>query len=261
MLHRMLRPKNCSQGQRLSKDSVWIWLEAPDPGHNRQAMCGSGVPRGSCHTFGWDHMLMRRTLIATAFTFLVLATAACGGADGAVKPTVTKAPTGSSMTSSPTSSPASPIDPKAQPAVDAYLAYMTASNNALRKPRALGQDFAPGADYTKYSFDPARGSLSAVIQQFSSQGLMMTGDPGQPRIQVQSIEIGAKPYPRVTLSDCPTPPVQWHPTDTKTGKDVSAPLPSGVAAPPHKVTIQVIFYQGRWGVSRTTSDLRLTCSA
>jgi len=29
MLHRVLRPTNCSQSQRLSKDSVWNWFEAP----------------------------------------------------------------------------------------------------------------------------------------------------------------------------------------------------------------------------------------
>jgi hypothetical protein len=131
----------------------------------------------------------------------------------------------------------------------------------MRRPRGLGETFASNADYRKYSFDPAQSSLSAVVQQFSSQGLRMTGDPGKPRIVLQSLEMGAKPYPMVTLSDCPTPPVQWHPADTKTGKDVSAPLPSQVAAPPHKITVQVIYYQGRWGVSRTTSDSSRTCSA
>jgi hypothetical protein len=258
MLHRVLRSTSCSQSYFLGKDSVWICFGGAALGQNRRPL------RPTSHrtrtAFGGELTFMKRNLIAAVLALTVLATSACSGAETAVKPTAAKSPTTSTATSN-TSNPTPTIEPKAQPAVDAYLAYMTASNNALRKPRALGQDFPPGADYTKYSFDPARSSLSAVIQQFSSQGLMMTGDPGQPRIQVQSLEIGAKPYPRVTLSDCPTPPVQWHPTDTKTGKDVSAPLPSGVAAPPHKVTIQVIFYQGRWGVSRTTSDLRLTCSA
>jgi hypothetical protein len=189
----------------------------------------------------------------------VLTTAACGGGNAAVNPTATKSPTTSATTPA-TSSPTPTIDPKAQPAVDAYLAYVTASNNALRKPRGLGETLAPGADYNKYSFDPAKHSLSAVVLRLSSQGLKMTGDPGEPRIQLQSLEIGAKPYPLVVLSDCPTPPVQWHPTDVKTGKDVSAPLPAGVAAPPYKTTVQVIYYQGHWGVSKTTSDSSLTCS-
>ena len=202
--------------------------------------------------------MMKQNMIAAAAA-AVLATAACGGGE-VVKPAASKPPA-TAATISATSSQTPTIDPMAQPAVEAYLAYMAASNNALRKPRALGQEFAPGADYSKYAFDPARGSLSSLIQLLSSQGLMMTGDPGKPRIQLQSVDIGAKPYPQVTLSDCPTPPVQWHPTDTKTGKDASAPLPSGVAAPPHKMTIQVIYYQGHWGVYKTTTDLSRTCSA
>ena len=205
-------------------------------------------------------MFMKRDLIAAAFTLTVMATAACGGSVVDVKPTATTA-TSSPMTTSPTSSPTPSIDPKAQPAVKAYLAFVTASNNALRKPRGLGETVATGADYNKYSFDPAQSSLSTVIQQLSSQGLMMTGDPGRPRIQLQSLELGAKPYPLVILSDCPTPPLQWHPSDAKTGKDVSAPLPAGVAPPPYKTTIHVIYYQDRWGVSQTKSDSSVTCSA
>ena len=216
------------------------------------------APRGTSN-HGGDHALMKQNLIAAALAAAVLATTACGGGDVA-KPTASKSPATAATTSAP-SSQTPTIDPTAQPAVNAYLAYMTASNNALRKPRALGHEFAPGADYSRYAFDPARGSLSSIIQLLSSQGLMMTGDPGKPRIRLQSLDIGAKPYPQVTLSDCPTPPVQWHPTDTKTGKDASAPLPSGVAAPPHKMTIQVIYYQGHWGVYKTTTDLSRTCSA
>ena len=86
---------------------------------------------------------MKRNLIAAAFTLTVLATAACGGGDAAVKPTATKSPT-TSATSSPTSSPTPTIDPKAQPAVDAYLAYMTASNNALAEAAGAGAGLRPG---------------------------------------------------------------------------------------------------------------------
>ena len=207
-----------------------------------------------------DNALTKRLPIAAAFALTVLATAGCGGQDVAVRPIATLTPT-TPATSSPTSSPTPTIDPKAQPAVDAYLAYVTASNNVLRKPRGLGETLTPSADYSRYSFDPAKSSLSAVVLQFSSQGLKMTGDPGKPRTLVQSVELGAKPYPLVVLSDCPTSPVKWHPTDVKTGKDVSAPLPAGVAAPPHKTMVRVIYYQGHWGVSQTTSDMSLTCSA
>jgi hypothetical protein len=256
MLDRRVRPAR--QGQRLGKS----------PGTDVSERCSCAVesagavwcaPRGTPDHWR-DHRLMKRNLIAAAFTLTVLATAACGGDGAAVKPTASK-PASSPMTTSPTSSPTATIDPKAKPAVDAYLAYVTASNIALRKPRGLGEAFAPGADYSKYSFDPAEGSLSAIILQLSSQILKMTGDPGKPRARVQSLELEAKPYPRVVLTDCPTPPARWHPTDAKTGKDVSAPLPSGVAAPPYQTKVVVIYYQGHWGVSQTTSDTSRTCSA
>lgn len=204
--------------------------------------------------------MRKRNPIAAAAIVAALATAGCGGANVAVKPFATLTPT-TAATSSSTSSSTPTIDPNAQPAVDAYLAYTSASNNALRKPRGLGEPLSPNSDYSKYSFDPAKSLLSALVVQFSSQGLKMTGDPGKPRMQLLSLELGAKPYPLVVLSDCPTPPMQWHPTDTKTGKDVSAPLPSGVAAPPHKTIIRVIYYQGHWGVAQTANDMRLTCSA
>lgn len=258
MLHRMLRSTSRAQ--------VSVWVKTLYGFVSKMPIWGTigrscvVTPRGTCPTLGGDHALTKRNLVAAAITLTVLATAACAGGDAAVKPTATKSAS-SSATTSPTSSPTPAIDPKAQPAVDAYLAYITASNNALRKPRRLGETLASDADYSKYSFDPAKSSLSAIILQLSTQGLKMTGDPGKPRTQVQSLELEAKPYPLVVLSDCPTPPVQWHPTDAKTGKDVSAPLPSGVAAPPYKTTVQVILFQGHWGVSRTKSDSSRTCSA
>src|ERR1035437_3361420 len=75
---------------------------------------------------GRENALTKRNLIVAAFTLTVLAVAGCGGSDGVVKPTATRSAL-SPMTSPPTSSPTPTIDPKAQPAIDAYLAYMTAS--------------------------------------------------------------------------------------------------------------------------------------
>ena len=206
-------------------------------------------------------MLTQRRLIAVwaAITLTVLATAACGGQDGAVKPMGTASPA-TSATSVPTSSPTSTIDPKAQPAVDAYLAYMTAANNALRQPRALGQDFAPSADYTKYSFDPERSEFSAFVHQLSSQGLNMAGDPGRPRPKVRSTDLAAKPFAIVVLTDCPTPPVKWDAHDVKTGKSAAVPPPPGTVPPPYRTTVQVINYENHWGVARITTDSSRTCS-
>jgi hypothetical protein len=203
--------------------------------------------------------LTKRNPIAGAFALTVLVTAGCGGVNVAVKPTATLSPA-TSATSSSTSSPMPTIDPKAQPAVDAYLAYMSASNNALRQPRALGMDFAPGADYTKYSFDPERSEFSAFINQLSSQGLRMVGDPGRPRPTVRSIDLAAKPSPLVVLRDCPTSAVKWDAHEVKTGKNVTVPPPAGMAPPPYRTTVQVIKYQGHWGVFKIATDSSRTCS-
>jgi hypothetical protein len=86
----------------------------------------------------------------------VLATAACGGGDPAAKPAATKSPT-TSATTSPTSSPTPTIDPKARPAVDAYMNFVAARAEALKNPRKLGQNYLPATDFTKFSFDPVRG--------------------------------------------------------------------------------------------------------
>jgi len=204
---------------------------------------------------------MKRNLIAGAITLTVLSTAACGGEDVTVKATATAtASQATSATSSPTSSPTRTIDPKAQPAVDAYLAYIAASNNALRKPRALGQDIPLSADYTKYSFDPERSELSVVIHQLWSQGLRMEGDPGQPRPKVRSMDLVAKPFPIVVLTDCPTPAVKWDAHDVKTGKNAAVPPPSGTVPPPYRTTVQVINYKNHWGVAKITTDSGRTCS-
>jgi hypothetical protein len=176
-----------------------------------------------------------------------------------VKPAATTSPT-TPATSSPASRLTPTIDPKAQPAVDAYLAYMAASNNALRKPRALGQDFAPGADYTKYSFDPERSEFSDYISQLSSQGLKMAGDPGRPRPRVRSIDLAAKPYSLVVLTDCPTPALNWDAHEVKTGKNVTVPPPAGTVPPPYRTLVQVINYENHWGVSKITTDSGRTCS-
>jgi len=201
---------------------------------------------------------MKQNMIAAAIAVAVLATAACGGGDVA-KPAASKSPATAATISAP-SSQTRAIDPMAQHAVEAYLAYMTASNNAQRTPRALGQEFAPGADYTKYVFDPEKSEFSAFILQLSSQGLKMEGDPGRPRPKVQSVDLVAKPYPLVVLTDCPTHAVKWGVHEVKTGKDVTVQPPSGTVAPPYRTTVQVISYQGHWGVSKITTDSSRTCS-
>jgi hypothetical protein len=203
---------------------------------------------------------MKRNLIATAITLTVLATAACGGEDVTVKATATTSPA-TSATSSPTSRATLTIDPKAQPAVDAYLKFVAARAEALKGPRRLGENYLPKADFTKYSFDPARGKANASIVSLGEQGLLFKGDPGRPRVMVAVIEPDAKPYPTVVLKDCPTPTPTWRIYDAKSGKDVTLPLPSGTRPTPYLSTVEVIYYKGRWGVSKIVADSSRTCTA
>jgi hypothetical protein len=241
----------------LGNDYVWICLGVWGTIGSR---CVAG-PARACHTrFGGVHALMKRNLIAAAIMSTVLATAACGGADVAVKSPATKSPA-TSVTSSSTSSLTPTLDPKAQPAVDAYLHFVAARAVALRSPRKLGENYLPAADFTRFSFDPARGQANASIVSLGEQGLLFKGDPGRPRVKVAAIESDAKPYPTVVLKDCPTPTPTWRIYDAKTGKDVTQPLPTGTQPTPYLSTVEVIYYQGRWGVSKIVADSSRTCTA
>jgi hypothetical protein len=258
VLHRAIRQHGSFNGQCLVKtlygyvSNVLFWGRI-----GRRC----GTPPGAYPTLGRDHALMKRNLIAAAFTLTVLATAACGGGDGAVKPTATKAPTSSSMTSSPASSPTPTIDPKAQLAVEAYLNFVTALAEASKSPRKLGQSYLPAADFTKFSFDPVRGQANASIASLSEHGQLFKGDPGRPRVSVAAIELDATPYPKVVLKDCPTPTPTWRIYDAKTGKAMAMTLPPGTKPTPYLSTVEVIYYQGRWGVSKINADTSRTCTA
>ena len=204
--------------------------------------------------------MIKRSLIMAGFTASVLATAACGAGNVVVK-SASKAPTSTSMTSSPTSSPKSTIDPKARPAVIAYMNYVTAIAEALRKPFKLGaQNYLPAADFTKFAFDPVRGQANASVVSLSEQGLLYKGDPGHPRVRVDAVEPDAKPYPTVVLKDCPTPTPTWQIYDAKTGKQMPMTLPPGTKPTPYLSTVEVIYYQGHWGVSKIDADTSRTCT-
>jgi hypothetical protein len=204
--------------------------------------------------------LIKRNLIVAGFTVSVLATAACG-AGGVVVKSASKAPTSTSMTSSPTSSQTPTIDPKARPAVNAYMNYVTAIAEALRKPFKLGaQNYLPAADFTKFAFDPVRGQANASVVSLGEQGLLYKGDPGHPRVRVDAVELDTKPYPTVVLKDCPTPTPTWRVYDAKTGKDMTLPPPPGMKPTPYLSTVQVIYYQGHWGVSKIDADTSRTCT-
>jgi hypothetical protein len=170
------------------------------------------------------------------------------------------APTSTSMTSSPTSSQTPTIDPKAQPAVTAYTNFVAAVSEALKNPRKSEQSYGSAGDFANYSFDPFRGQERASIVSLGEQGQVFKGDPGRPRVKVDAIESDAKPYPTVVLKDCPTPTPTWRTYDAKTGSDVTPQPPPGVQPMPYLSTIEVIYYQGHWGVSKIDADTSRTCT-
>jgi hypothetical protein len=203
--------------------------------------------------------MTKRNLIMAAFALTVLAVTGCGAGDGTVKPAGT--PTLSPITSSPTSTPTPTIDPEAQPSVTAYMNYVTALNEAMKQPRKLGENFAPASDFTKFAFDPARGQANDFIVSLSQQGQLFKGDPGRPRVRVVAIEPDAKPYPIVVLKDCPTPTPTWRIYDAKSGKPMTMTLPPGTKPTPYVSTVELIYYQGHWGVWKIDADTSHTCTA
>jgi hypothetical protein len=255
-----LRPASCAQGPRLCKSFVPICLDlSRSLGHNRQPMVRH-APAGHATPVEGDHALTQRNLSAAAFLSTVLATTACGGQDVAVKPAARRSPT-TPATSSPASRLTPTIDPKAQPAVAAYLNFVAARDAALQRPRKLGESYAPGADPSKFSFPPFQGQLDGSITSLAGRHQSYRGDSGHPRVAVTSMKLTASPEPLVVLSDCPTPSPNFVLTDDITGKPVPLNLPPGTAPPPYRVTVHLVERQGHWGVLSTIADRSRTCTA
>jgi hypothetical protein len=150
------------------------------------------------------------------------------------------------------------IDPRAKPAVDAYTAFNTASNNASRDPLPFGSAYPETADYTRYSFDPIRAQTGAYLAGLAQQQVTFRGTtPPVPRVQVTSVALDAKPYPAVTLTDCQLLAPDWDEYDQAGHRVPDAPAS---AAPPYLITAKMIFYKSHWGLQSTTADTSRTCT-
>jgi hypothetical protein len=200
---------------------------------------------GSQHR--WQGLVTVATLVAVTVT----------GCTSGSQPHIQNPPTSTSASSASASTPS--IDPAARPAVDAYLAYVAASDNAERAPQAFVDGKNPATDFTKYTFDPRRARYTAYITGLAQQQVAFRGTPPQPRVSVTSVDIAAKPYPTVVLSDCRTPAPTWAAYDLKTGKRV--PFVKNKVPLPYRSTVRMIHYQGRWGVSDVNADSTKTCTA
>ena len=157
-----------------------------------------------------------------------------------------------------TASPTTPaIDAQARPAVEAYEAFVEAANNAERRPVALGQPHPPGADFTKHSFDPLRAEYASYIADLNRQGVEFRGTAPTPDVEVADIDMLAKPYPTVMLTDCPQESADWQSYQKANSKVV--PTVPQTPPPPYEITSKVIYYDGRWGVQSATPDTSRTC--
>jgi hypothetical protein len=201
-----------------------------------------------------------RWLIALAL-LSALSISACSSSGPADPTQSPSAPTSSRSIpqSSPATSPsASPsYDPKVKPAVDAYLAFSAAAFVAEQNPPALGASLPAGGDFTAYAFDPIKAELLGYVTTLNRSHQAWRGTPPTPRVSVLTVDLGAAPYPTVTLSDCPTPAPTWQQYEVATGV-VAQPQP-GSAPPPYLITAQLIYFENHWGVSKTTHDSSRTC--
>lgn len=163
-----------------------------------------------------------------------------------------------SSTPSATASPTVSIDPNAQPAVDAYRSFNAAATAATRDPEKFMAGKDPTMDFQRYSFDPFRGQYISYVMSLARQEVAFRGAPPQPRLSVLSADLTAKPYPKVVLSNCETPAPSWREYVVKTGKVVPE---ANQVPPPYRTTIEIIYYDKHWGVSKVTVDRTKTCTA
>lgn len=157
-----------------------------------------------------------------------------------------------------TSAPSSSASPSTTgPDVSAKAAYWgfdRASRAAEQQPRNPQLISTIG----RWAVDPALVTEAQNLAGFSLGGVAFKGTPPTPRMAVASTKLDAKPYPTVTLSDCPTPAPSWRAYYVASGKPVA--IASAPAPPPYEITVEVILYKNKWMVYTTKADRRHTCS-
>lgn len=195
-------------------------------------------------------MTPSRLIPVTIGALLVISGAACSD-DSQPRDPGTSRPTVATTTPS--------IDSRAQAAVDAYEAFWEAGSHAEQRPVRLTDPRPPGADFTRYSWDPLRSEYATTIASLAEQGVAFRGIPPEARVKIESFDLDAQPHPTVVLKNCPTPAPGWHVVIVKSGEPVPETKPS--VPPPYELTVKVIFYKGRWGAQSSTTDRSRTCSA
>jgi hypothetical protein len=190
--------------------------------------------------------------IAAGGLTLMLGVLTLGGCSGHAAPSqpATSPPV---ATTSPTPTPADP------PWVSAYTHFHDAAYAAARRPVRRGQPYPAGADFTPYSFDPARAQFRTYINGLAASATAFRGTPPQAHISVQSTDLQATPWPKAILSDCETGQQAWSAYNTKTKRKLPTVHPK--IPPPYPGTVTMIEVRGTWGVQSITLDTSRTCTA
>lgn len=207
--------------------------------------------------------LVTRLLAITAslLTPVVILLGGCTSSGGTDSSSTPASSPGSSTISTPStpptsSSPSSPApsnSPESTAAVTVYRRWAAATYAAERSPAKNHT-----TDLRALAVDPALGTFQGLLTQLQVAGIANRGTPPTSRTRVLRTELAAKPYPKVTVVDCPTVSPTWVAYDVKTGKPVKV-TPNPVK-PPYAITAEVIKLKGNWVVYRTTADRKHTCS-
>ncbi|PZS32188.1 MAG: hypothetical protein DLM61_07270 [Pseudonocardiales bacterium] len=205
--------------------------------------------------------MSRRLFTAIAAAVSMLGLAACTSSTG----THTQSPPSSSASGSSTASESSSppptgtsptVSPTEKAAVAAYVAFRTAAHNAEKNPA----DTAREAALKAYAVDPALGHEGGSLISYVTGDIAWGGTPPAARVSVTAVQPASKPYPMVTLRDCPTAAPSWKPYNIKTHKPVPVQFPGSTAPPPHAITATVIYYRSRWLVQTSVTEVKKTCA-
>lgn len=128
----------------------------------------------------------------------------------------------------------------------------------MHPPKKVGDPLPRSGNFRPYSFDPIQGQTLSDILSLTELQVAYRGTPPLSRVSVTSVDLAGKPYPTVTLTDCPTL-ANWKIVATSPGPPPTVKSSPSGAPPPHLATAKVIFYEKRWGVSRISTDASRTC--
>ncbi|HZC53153.1 MAG TPA: hypothetical protein VE441_11730 [Mycobacterium sp.] len=192
---------------------------------------------------------------------LLVATTACtssgnpahdGTSPSSDSPTQTVSSTSSSASPSPSWTP--PNYGTAKPAVDAYLAFMAATDKAFRDPTHVRS-----STFDKYVAGQAKLLFDSSLAQERRQGKAQRGAAPIRHVRVVKNRVADKTLPWVVLRDCATtdpknPYVEYY---VETGKPV--PQKSHNPPGPYADTIKIFLINGQWTITSFTVDTTWTC--